>query len=799
MSLPAAHSLEHLDALTRAIDDAVVSTDTNGTITSWNRGAENLFGYLEADALGQPISVVFPPQRTNEEREIIARVRRGERVHDHDAVRRRRDGSEVSVALTIMPILIDGKAAGTVRVARDISERQLADRAVRRLAAIVQSSDDAIISKDLNGIVTSWNRAAEQLFGYTAEEMIGRSIRTIIPADRQSEEDTVLAAIRRGEKMDHFETIRQRKDGELVPISLTVSPIVDASGRVVGASKVARDISERQRLETDRAQALALAEENATTTEHLNHAGGTVASTLDRHEIVQAVTNTVTLLTGAQFGAFYESAIGQEDASCRITAVSGRPLSAMTELPLARGTPDFEAACRGERVVRVPDAGEAAPARSVLAVPVKSRSGEMLGGLVFGHALPDQFTDRHERLAVGVAAWASIALENARLYVGVQEASRLKDQFIATLSHELRTPLNAILGYARMIRAGIVAPERRERAVATIERNATSLSKIVEDVLDVSRIISGKMRLNVQTVDVADIVHAAVIGMIPAADAKGIRVEEQFDANAAPVSADPERLQQVVWNLISNAVKFTARDGLVRVRLARANGHIEVEVTDTGIGIPRPFLPHVFEAFRQADAGMARERGGLGLGLNITRQLVELHGGTIEASSAGEGKGATFCVRLPVATLADDAARSGDPVDAIAHDPIALPDLHGIRILAVDDDRDALAMVQEILQAAGADVSTAGSGPQALDVIDSVRPDVVVADIGMPRMDGFELIDRIRTNTNAAVRDVPAAALTAYARSEDRARAMRSGYQVHLSKPIDPAELMATVASLAKR
>lgn len=324
--------------------------------------------------------------------------------------------------------------------------------------------------------------------------------------------------------------------------------------------------------------------------------------------------------------------------------------------------------------------------------------------------------------------------------------------------------------------------------------------QLVDDLLDVSRIISGKMRLNVQPIDVSDVVHAAVSGVVPAADAKGIRIEEHLDADTSPVSGDPERLQQVVWNLMTNAVKFTSRGGTVKVSVGRVNSHVEIAVADTGIGISRAFIPHLFEAFRQADAGTTRERGGLGLGLNITRQLVEMHGGTIEATSAGEGKGATFRVRLPVMAVMPASLRGKGEVDA--DEPaarIALPDLHGVRILAVDDDREALTMVQEILQAAGADVSTAGSATQALDVIGAVRPDVLVADIGMPRMDGFELIGKIRENTNAAVRDVPAAALTAYARSEDRVRALRSGFQVHLSKPIDPAELMSTVATLAKR
>ena len=252
--------------------------------------------------------------------------------------------------------------------------------------------------------------------------------------------------------------------------------------------------------------------------------------------------------------------------------------------------------------------------RSYLAVPVKGRSGDVIGGLFFGHPSVGRFSEQHERLAVGIASWASVALENARMYMSAQEASRIKDDFLASLSHELRTPLNAILGYARMLRSGIIAPDKKDKAIETIERNATSLTQIVEDVLDISRIVSGKIRLNVQPVDFPDIVRSAVDAVTPAADAKGVRIETVLDPEAAPVSGDPERLQQILWNLLSNAVKFTNRGGRVQVRLERVDSHVEVAVSDTGIGIAPEFLPHVFERFRQADAGIARERGGLGLG-----------------------------------------------------------------------------------------------------------------------------------------------------------------------------------------
>jgi CheY-like chemotaxis protein/anti-sigma regulatory factor (Ser/Thr protein kinase) len=302
-------------------------------------------------------------------------------------------------------------------------------------------------------------------------------------------------------------------------------------------------------------------------------------------------------------------------------------------------------------------------------------------------------------------------------------------------------------------------------------------------------------------VEFPEIVRNAVDAMTPAADAKGVRLETVLDPAATPISGDPERLQQVMWNLLSNAVKFTNRGGKVQVRLERVNSHIEVAVSDTGIGIAAEFLPYVFERFRQADAGITRERGGLGLGLSIARQLTEMHGGTIEVSSGGVNQGATFRVKIPVMIVHpfDKGLPRVHPRGATSGRGITLPSLQDILVLALDDEADALSLVSEVLQAAGARVSIASSADEALRILDTEQPDVVVADLGMPHVDGFQFIDRVRRHRNPRVRAVPAAALTAYARSEDRMKALAAGFQIHLAKPIDPAELITTIASLAKR
>jgi signal transduction histidine kinase/CheY-like chemotaxis protein len=486
-----------------------------------------------------------------------------------------------------------------------------------------------------------------------------------------------------------------------------------------------------------------------------------------------------------------------------------------SKFPMPRNTGVFEPTFKGRGVVRSDDItkdpryGHNAPyhgmppghlpVRSYLAVPVKARGGEVIGGLFFGHSSAGRFDEHHERIAVGIAVWAAVALENARLYMSVQDASRLKDEFLASLSHELRTPLNAILGYARMLRSGIIAADKRDKAIDTIERNATSLTQIVEDVLDISRIVSGKIRLTVQPVDFPAIVRHAIDAIAPAADAKGVRIDSVLDPEATPVSGDPERLQQVLWNLLSNAIKFTNRGGKAQVTLALVDSHAELTVSDTGIGIPAEFLPHVFERFRQADAGVTRERGGLGLGLSIARQLTEMHGGTIDVSSAGVGQGATFRVKIPIMIAPTRGEPRGYPRSRSSAAAISAASLAGVHVHAVDDEPDALALVCEVLEAAGARVTTAESAERALERLVAEAPDVVVADLGMPRTDGFAFIDRLRRHANPRVRELPAAALTAFARSEDRMKALQAGFQVHLAKPIDPAELVTTIESLAKR
>lgn len=381
-----------------------------------------------------------------------------------------------------------------------------------------------------------------------------------------------------------------------------------------------------------------------------------------------------------------------------------------------------------------------------------------------------------------------------------ETSNRLKDEFLATVSHELRTPLNAMLGWTQLLRASPPRdPAELQRALETIERNARAQTQLIEDLLDVSRIISGKMRIQVQPVDPAPIIDAAIASVEPAATAKGVRLVRDYDSCPVRVLADSQRLQQIAWNLIANAIKFTPRGGTVAVSLAPLDGHVQFSVSDTGMGIDPEFLPHVFERFTQADPSPTRRHGGLGLGLGIVRHLVEMHGGTVEADSAGRDRGATFRVRLP-------AVEEPQPPREIQQvvKPQLTPDttprpLDGARILVVDDDSDALDLLSQVLKGKGAAVATAGSVTQAMQRYAEFAPQLIISDLAMPEEDGYDLIRRVRQQSIHSDRPVPAIALTAYARQQDRERALRAGFQFHLPKPVHPDELVRVSATLLGR
>lgn len=512
-----------------------------------------------------------------------------------------------------------------------------AHEALVRLAAIVNSSDDAIISKTLEGVITSWNPAAERMFGYSAAEAVGRHITLIIPPDRLAEEGEVLRRLRLGQMVDHYETVRVRKDGGFVNVSVTVSPIRSRTGQIIGASKIARDVTYQRRAEAER-----------------------------------------TLLLSRE--------------------------------------------------------------------------------------------------------------QQARAQA--EQANRVKDEFLATLSHELRTPLNAMLGWTRMLLEGRLAADAAYRALETIDRNIQLLTRLVEDVLEMSRITMGSVRLDVRPMTLIPMIEAAVDSIRPAARSKGIELGMFLDPAVGPISGDPTRLQQVVWNLMSNAIKFTSRGGRVQVHLTQQDSQAEIRVVDTGKGIPAEFLPRVFDRFTQADSTPTRRHGGLGLGLAIVRHLTELHGGTVRAASAGEGRGATFTVRLPLLAM-----QMASIAEVRPRPPSRAGRLEGVRVLVVDDDPAARSLLLAVLQDAGAAVSAAASVAQGLEAVERDRPAVILCDLSMPDEDGYDMLRAVRRRSGDEA--IPMAALTARARNEDRREALAAGFDAHIAKPVEPARLVDEVFRLA--
>jgi PAS domain S-box-containing protein len=552
--------------------------------------------------------------------------------------------------------------------------------------AVFDNALEAMLIADDNGNYTDANPAACRLFGVSREELLSSNLGRFVEPGRALEAEqawrTFLAA---GEQHGLFRL--HRPDGEIRDLEYNARANI-LPGRHLS---ILRDVSERLRTATALGEQ---AEELAA----VNHISQVLAAELDVQKIVQALTDAATELTGARFGSFFYNVVDESGDSYMLYTLSGVPIEHFKDFPMPRATEIFGPTFRGEGVIRLGDVRQDPrygknspyhgippghlPVVSYLAAPVVLRSGEVVGGLFFGHPEPNVFTERAERIVVGLASHAAIAIENARLYQQAQSAiverdkllaseqaaradaeaaNRAKDEFLATVSHELRTPLNVIIGWSRVLRTGQLDDETRCHALETIERNVRLQTQIVEDILDVSHIITGKLRLKVQPVELAPVIEAAAEALRPAAEAKAIQITLELGAASAIVNADADRLQQVVWNLLSNAVKFTPAGGRVSVRLELREECARIVVNDTGQGIRREFLPFAFDRFRQADSTSTREHGGLGLGLAIVRHIVEMHGGTVSAASAGEGSGATFTIALPLLRHASDQPACAAP------------------------------------------------------------------------------------------------------------------------------------------
>jgi PAS domain S-box-containing protein len=685
-------------------------------------------------------------------------------------------------------LTVESQSTGRVWTYRDVTERYLAETTSRQLAAIVESSDDAIIGKDLNSIITNWNFGAEQIFGYTAEEIVGSSIMRLIPPDRQEEEREILSRIRRGERLEHFETIRLAKDGRRLNISITVSPIKDSAGHVIGASKVARNITERKNAEQREQKLLAEAATANAKFRAFFEQGPLFAG-------IMALDGTIieaNRLSLESCGYTKEQVVGKPFWECPWWNKSA---ALMDQIKTAVAETATGQVFRAEMPYFVADGSQRMV--SLLVLPIKDETGRTVFLAPTGTDITDLKRTESQRDDLLQAERAARS--------AAERASLLKDEFLATLSHELRTPLNGILGWSQVMQQTNAGPEVIQQGLEVIERNARAQSEIIEDLLDMSRIISGKVRLDVQRLDLSSIVQSAVETARPTADAKGIRLQTVIDPlNGVVVSGDVNRLQQVLWNLLSNAVKFTPKGGRIQVVLERANSHLEISVIDTGEGIKPEFIPFVFDRFRQADASTTRRHGGLGLGLSIVKQLVELHGGSVRVNSDGVGQGSTFVIALPLTVLHG----SPEPETERRH-PRLTPkrigtaavdvDIKGIRVLLVDDEKDARALVTSLLESYKAIVTTAESANDAVRLLQESKFDLLISDIGMPDEDGYSLIKRVRSLGPSTGGDIPAIALTAYARFEDRVKAIAAGFQMHIAKPVEPVELVTVVAAAVGR
>ncbi len=721
------------------------------------------------------------------------------------------------------------RAAALENVKATLAARQRAEQALEQrtselahslslVRATLESSADGILVTD-RGTITDFNERYLQMWSVSSELAAARDHYVVLKgiADQFDDPQRFL------DRVDHIYDTSPPESYDLLELAdgrtfERVSKVQIVDGQEVGRVWSFRDITDRRRAEE------ALRDETRIL-EILNKTGAAVASELDVQALVQTVTDAATELSGAQFGAFFYNSIDEQGDAYMLYALSGAPREAFQDFGHPRATPLFGPTFKGAPPIRLADVMRDSrygqmpphhgmphghlPVRSYLAVPVISRNAEVIGGLFFGHPEPGQFTERSERLIVGVAAQAAIAIDNARLYESERAArttaerlSEMKDRFLANLSHELRTPLNAVLGWAQILRRGVKDGVDLQKGLEAIERNARVQSQLIGDLLDTSRITSGKVRLDVQPLAPISFIDAAVETVRPAADAKGIRLISLLDPDAGPISGDPARLQQVLWNLLTNAIKFTPKGGKVQVTLERVNSHIEISVNDTGIGIHPEFVPHVFERFQQGDSSTTKTYGGLGLGLSIVKHLVEMHGGSVRASSPGHDQGATFSIHLPLTAVRAptyDEERMHPQAQPLTMIPFEHVDLSGITVLVVDDDPDAREMIKRLLSECSARVLTAATADEAMTLVAIQAPDILLSDIGMPEVDGYELLKMVRARENSGGKRIPAVALTAFARSEDRIKALRAGFVAHVAKPVEPSELLATLLAFSGR
>ena len=801
--------LAFLGAIVESSDDAIIGMTLEGLIISWNAGATRIYGHKPSDAVGQHITALIPPEFRDEEQRILDKVRRGERVDHFETTRATKDGRRVRVSLAVSPVR---DATGTViaasETARDIEAQKLAERATAQLAAIVEFSEDAVVSKTLDGIIQSWNRGAQRIFGYTPEEMIGKPITTIIPPELHDEESMILERIRNGVPVEHFDTTRIAKDGRRVSISLTVSPIRNAQGKVIGASKIARDVSLRKRAERElvesrrrlAAEAAALVRLSEASTrlwqsrslasgldEVLRTVKELTGATKGNVQLVNAARNTLSIVAYDGFdagflAAFEHISMDNSRAACGRALASGGPVA-------------IEDVLSDAAYVDYHDVARAAGYRAVVSVPLFGADGSKLGAISVHFPSPHRPTEAEMRRLQLYCRQASDFIQRIRLEHtlrqredALREADGRKNEFLALLAHELRNPIAPIRYALAMMRKPAASAEQRTRAEDIIDRQATHMGRLLDDLLDVSRITRGSLELRKSVTTLDSAVATAVESAQPFIDAKHHALHIELPDHVVRMEADPARLAQIISNLLINAAKFTPEGG--RIELEATNGDREVTVTvrDNGVGIGPELMPRLFTLLAQAQPALDRSENGLGVGLALVRGLVHLHGGTVEARSAGPGRGSQFIVRLPVGAA---VAPEEKP-----HDATTPAESAGLRVLVVDDNRDAADSCAMLLELSGHRARTAYNGTQALQLGENLLPHVVLLDIGLPDLNGYEVARRIRATPWGA--HLPLVAVTGWGKEEDRERAFAAGFDHHLTKPVAPEAVASLVTTLSQ-
>lgn len=777
-----------------SIGDGVIATDPEGRVTFMNAVAAEQTGWSEAEARGKPITQVFhivnEQTRATVENPCEKVMRTGKIVGlANHTILISRNGSERPIEDSAAPIIDrDGNIHGMVLVFVDATLQRESQTALQKLAAIVEHSDDAVISKNMQGIITSWNSGAERLYGYTAAEAIGQPISLIVPEDHHDELGVIMERLRRGELIDHWDTVRLRKDRTAVDVSLRISPIKNEYGEVVGASKVARDITARKQVEHS--------------LKFLAATSASLAALIDRESALQQAAESMVPYF-ADWCVVY---------SLRPDGTIGNPASAhgdpakrqllrdfLADYPVDWDSPSVTVNAwrtgATQFIEEMPDeelkklspnddllqSMRALDPRSVISVPLQIRN-RTVGVVSFVRSRSERFRQSDVPLAEDLGRRIATAIDNAQLLGSVRESERQKDEFLAMLAHELRNPLAAIR-YATEA-ARLTPAESHGQMLDVIDRQAGNLTRLIDDLLDISRISREKIQLRHEQITVGAVIERAVTAVQPLIDEKQHRLKAEVSSHPLPLFADATRAEQIVANLLTNAAKYSPDGSEILVKAYPEGSEAVIQVIDHGIGITPEMAAKVFDLFTQDARTLDRSQGGLGIGLTIVRKLTEMHGGTVAVDSEGEGQGSTFTVRLPLSDLTQREKQES---------AAAIRSQAPLRILVVDDNRDTAHAEAMLLKMHGHEVTLAHDGRSALELIESVRPDAVLLDIGLPIINGYDVAMKVRELGFAKELLI---AVSGYGQADDRERSRKAGFDHHLVKPVDMRELLSLLGSV---